>query len=318
MKTLVTGAGGFIGGHLVRYLKERGHWVRGVDIKPHEFMTDQFVDDFFVADLRDPQQCMVACEDIDWVFHLAADMGGIGYITSNHRKIFINSAKINMNMLDAAHSQYVERYLFSSSACVYPQYLQKKEDVEPLRETDAYPADPEPGYGWEKLFAELANQYYCQDTGLKTYLPRIHNAYGPFTAYKGGKEKAPAAICRKVAMAEDGGSIEIWGDGKQTRTFTFVDDVVEGFYRLIKSDWHQPVNIGYDKLITINEVVELVLSIAGKKLHMLHDTTKPQGVRGRSSDNTLVKTVLDWEPSVSYEEGFKKTYKWIESMVKCA
>ena len=302
--------GGFIGGHLVRYLHKKNHWVRGADIKKHEYGMED-ADEFCLADLRDPNACIAACKDVDWVFNLAADMGGIGYITGNHRRIFMNNIKINMNMLEAAHANYVDRYLYSSSACVYPQHLQKSEKVVALKESDAYPADAEPGYGWEKLFSELMNKYFYEDAGLKTYVARFHNIYGPFGTYDGGKEKAPAAICRKVAKAPHDGEIEIWGDGHQTRSFCYIDDCVEALYRLIQTDFHEPLNIGYDKLVSINELVSMVIKISGKKLTTRHDLSAPQGVRGRNSDNTLSRDVLHWEPQIGYEEGLDETYHWI-------
>ena len=315
MKVLVTGAGGFIGGHLVRHLRKNGHWVRGADIKKHEFRTEE-ANEFCYADLRSPECCHSVCKDMDWVFNLAADMGGIGYITGNHRRILINNIKINMHMLEAAHANYVDRYLFSSSACVYPQHLQKSEKVVALKEDDAYPADAEPGYGWEKLFAELMNQYFWQDTGLKTYIARFHNIYGPYGTYDGGKEKAPAAICRKIAQVQDEGEIEIWGDGNQTRSFCYIDDCVEALYRLIQTDFHEPLNIGYDKLISINELVALVADVSGKKIHTRHNLLAPQGVRGRNSDNTLAHRVLKWQPQIDYKEGLSATYKWISGKIE--
>ena len=314
-KVLVTGAGGFIGGHLVKYLKEKGYWVRGDDIKEPEYdMT--CADEFKLLDLREYDNCLKACEGIEEVYQLAADMGGIGYITSNHAEVLRNNALINLNMLEAAKASGVKRYLYTSSACIYPQYLQKDANVKMLKEEDAYPADAEPGYGWEKLFTELACEYYTQDYGFKTHIVRFHNIFGPLGAYDGGKEKSPAAICRKVSLAKDKDSIEVWGDGKQTRSFCYIDDCVEGIYRLMQSEYYKPINLGQDRLITINELVDIVADIAGKKIIKEHDLTKPQGVRGRNADITRMKDILGWEPEVSLEDGLKKTYEWIEEQLK--
>ena len=316
-KVLVTGAGGFIGHHLVKRLKNDGFWVRGVDLKYPEFETSA-ADDFVLLDLRRWENSLAAAHGIDEVYNLAADMGGIGYITANHADIARNNILINTHTLEAARRQGVRRFLFSSSACVYPQYKQRDADVTPLRETDAVPADPEPGYGWEKLFAEELCRYYKKDHGFETRIVRFHNVYGPLGTFEGGKEKAPAAISRKVALAEDGAEIEIWGDGQQTRSFMYVDDCVEGLIRLMASDYSEPLNLGTDRLVTIDELLDLVCQVAGKKLRKKHDLTKPQGVRGRNSDNTLLNQVLGWEPSISLEEGLRTTYRWIESELRKA
>lgn len=311
---LVTGAGGFIGHHLVGYLKERGYWVRGADLERPKFSSTA-ADEFLEADLREREACDAAVADIDEVYHLAADMGGIGYITGTHAPICRNNTLMNLNMLDAAVSSDVRRFLFSSSACVYPQYLQAETDVDPLSEDDAWPADPEPGYGLEKLYMEKLCEYYREDHGLGTRVVRFHNVYGPLGAYEGGKEKAPAALCRKVARAEDGGSIDVWGDGQQTRSFMFVDDCLEGIHRLMRSGFSEPLNLGTDRLVTINELVEIIAEVAGKNIRRDHDLSKPQGVRGRNSDNTRLREVLDWEPTVELEEGIAETYRWIEEQV---
>jgi nucleoside-diphosphate-sugar epimerase len=248
---------------------------------------------------------------IDEVYNLAADMGGIGYITASHADISRNNILINAQMLEASKQNSVGRFLFSSSACVYAQGKQKNPDVTPLREEDAYPADPEPGYGWEKLFAEELCRYYYQDFKFPTRIVRFHNVYGPLGTYDGGKEKAPAAICRKVALVEDGGTIEVWGDGEQTRTFMYVDDCCEGLVRLMASDYTEPLNLGTDELVTINGLVDLVAGVAGKSVVKAHNMSGPQGVRGRNSDNTRLNKVLGWEPSIKLQEGLKITYDWI-------
>lgn len=309
-RILVAGAGGFIGSHLVNFFKNRGDWVRGVDIKYPEY-SDSFADEFIIADLREYDNCLRACNGISDVYQLAADMGGIGYITGNHALILRNNSLINLHMLEAAKESKVESYLYTSSACIYPQYLQKSPDVTPLKESDAYPADAEPGYGWEKLVSELATQYYREDYGIKTHIVRFHNIFGPLGTYDGGREKAPAAICRKVALANDGDEIEIWGDGKQTRSFCYIDDCVNGLYKIMSSEYFQPMNLGQDRMVTVDELVDIVTGIAGKQLIKKHDPTKPQGVRGRNSDNSKLREVLKWEPGISLETGLESTYKWI-------
>lgn len=312
-KMLVTGAGGFIGHHLVKRLKQEGHWVRGADIKMPEYEISA-ADEFELLDLRRFDNCLQATRGgIERVFSLAADMGGIGYITASHADIARNNILINTHMLDASRLNGVDRFLFSSSACVYAGCKQSDADVTPLREEDAYPADPEPGYGWEKLFAEELCRYYWQDFRFETRIVRFHNVYGPLGTYEGGKEKAPAAISRKVALALDCGEIDIWGDGEQTRSFMYIDDCVEGLLRLMASDYREPLNLGTERLISINRLVELISSIAGKRLIKHHDLNKPQGVRGRNSDNTRLVNVLGWQPSISLETGLEITYRWIEN-----
>jgi GDP-D-mannose 3', 5'-epimerase len=314
-RILVTGAGGFIGHHLVKRLKKDGHWVRGVDIKRPEYDASA-ADDFQVLDLRIWENCLTATQGIDQVYNLAADMGGIGYITSFLADISKNNILINAHMLEASKQNDVKKYLFSSSACVYAQYKQKSADLVPLKEEDAYPADPEPGYGWEKLFAEELCRYYYHDYKFETRIVRFHNVYGPLGTYDGGKEKSPAAISRKVAQASDKGTIEIWGDGDQTRSYMYVDDCVEGLIRLMASNHREPLNLGTDEMVSINHLVDMICGIAGKKLTKQHDLTKPQGVRGRNSDNTLLRKVLGWEPNTPLDKGLAITYKWIEGELK--
>ena len=311
---LVTGAGGFIGHHLVKYLVEHGYVVRGVDIKHPEY-EDTKADEFLIADLRDQDQCLNVTENIDEVYHLAADMGGIGYISAFHAEITINNTLINAHMLQAARYHEVKRFLFSSSACVYLQYLQSNPDVVPLREEDAFPADPEEGYGLEKLYTEKLCQYFNEDWQFPTRVVRFHNVYGPLGTYDGGREKAPAAISRKIAALRDGDELLIWGDGKQTRSFMYVDDCIEGIYRIMRSDHSGPLNLGTDELVTVDELVDTISEIAGKSVIKRHDISKPQGVRGRNSDNSRLRTVLGWEPKTPLRQGLAPTYRWIEERV---
>jgi nucleoside-diphosphate-sugar epimerase len=312
MRALVTGAGGFIGHHLTTYLVERGYWVRGVDLKTPEYAPTS-AHEFLELDLRRWENTLAATEGVDEVYNLAANMGGIGFIESHKAEIMHDSALINLHMLEAARVNGATRFLFSSSACVYPGYLQHSADVKPLKEEDAYPADAEDGYGWEKLFMERQCRHYREDYGLQTRIVRFHNIYGELGTYDGGREKSPAAICRKVALAEPGGTIEIWGDGQQTRSYCYVADCVEGIHRLMRGDYPDPLNLGTDRLVTINELMDIVCAIAGKQLQRTHDLSKPQGVRGRNSDNTRLREVLGWEPHTSLETGLTNTYRWIES-----
>lgn len=310
IKVLVTGAGGFIGHHLVKYLVERDYWVRGVDVKEPEYEPTA-AHDFQLLDLSVADNCLQATSGIDEVYGLAANMGGIGFIETNKAVIVRDNTLINMHTIEASRANGVKRYLYTSSACIYPGYKQKDADVTPLREEDAYPADAEDGYGWEKLYMERVCRHYTEDFGLDTRVVRFHNIFGPLGTYDGGREKSPAAICRKIALAKDGDSIEVWGDGEQTRSYCYIDDTVEGIFRLMQSDHRDPINLGQDRMISINQLVDMVAKIAGKQIGKDYDLTKPQGVRGRNSDNTVLRETLNWEPQVSLEEGLERTYHWI-------
>jgi len=313
-RVLVTGAGGFIGHHLVTYLKKAGYWVRGVDVKYPEY-TDVDADEFEILDLRRWDACLQATRNVDHVYALAADMGGMGFISANHATILRNNALINLHTIDAARINSVTRYLYSSSACIYPEHLQTDADVTPLREDDAYPANPQDAYGWEKLITEKLCEYYASDFGLETRAVRFHNVYGPYGTYDGGREKAPAAMCRKVALAEEGGTIEMWGDGEQTRSFCYIDDCVEGIFRIMQSDYGSPLNLGTDHLVTINELAQTAIDVSGKANISISHIDGPQGVRGRNSDNSRLREVIGWEPQISLRDGIAETYRWIEKQV---
>jgi GDP-D-mannose 3', 5'-epimerase len=315
-RVLVTGAGGFIGHHLVSRLKEQGAWVRGADIKHPEHVSSD-ADEFLLLDLRRWEACLEATANVDEVYALAADMGGMGFISAHHAQILHNNSLINLHTLDAARQQGVQRYLFASSACVYPEYLQEEAEVTPLKEDDAYPAQPQDAYGWEKLLSERLAMHYREDYGLETRIVRFHNIFGPLGTWDGGREKAPAAACRKVAVAKLTGNprVEIWGDGQQTRSFCYIDDCLEGITRLMASDWHEPINLGQDRDVSIDELYRMVANIAQVAIEQIH-IPGPQGVRGRNSDNTRLRRVLGWEPSVSLEEGLALTYAWIEDQVR--
>src|SRR5499433_1401502 len=312
---LVTGAGGFIGGHLVERLRSEGRRVRAVDVKPlsewYQLLDDV---DSRRLDLRDRASCDAAVAGVGEIYNLACDMGGMGFIETHKAECMI-SVLINTHMLMAARDAGADRYFYSSSACVYAADKQTRSDVAPLKEEDAYPAMPEDGYGWEKLFSERMCRHFREDYGIVTRVARYHNVYGPYGTYAGGREKAPAAICRKVAEAKATNSkqIEIWGDGQQTRSFMYIEDCIAGLLSLMASDFHDPINIGSAELVSINRLVDLVEEIANIRLERLYDLTKPTGVRGRNSDNSLIRHVLNWEPSISLREGLEKTYTWIWS-----
>jgi GDP-D-mannose 3', 5'-epimerase len=315
-RTLVTGAGGFIGNHLVSFLKRKGYWVRGVDAKEPEYGLTE-ADEFAVLDLRRAEAADEAVRDVEEVYATAADMGGMGYISVHNAAILENNSLIDVNTFRAARLNGVSRLLYTSSACIYPEYLQEDVDVRPLREEDAYPADPQDAYGWQKIVSERLCMHYREEFGIETRVVRFHNIFGPFGTWDGGREKAPAALCRKIAIAKLTGDprVEIWGDGEQTRSFCYIDDCVEGLHRLMRSDYHQPLNIGQDRLVTVNELADIIADIAGISIEKVH-VEGPQGVRGRNSDNTRLREVLGWEPEISLEQGLARTYEWIEEQVR--
>jgi len=314
-RILVCGAGGFIGGHLVKRLKKVGHWVRGVDLKHNEFSHSP-ADDFIIGDLRDANVVHSVLADIDEVYQLAADMGGAGYIfTGEHdAAVMHNSATINLNILEIGREAGIKKYFYSSSACIYPAYNQTDPDNPNCSEDSAYPAAPDSEYGWEKLFSERLYASYQRNYGIEIHVARFHNIFGPEGTWCGGREKAPAAICRKVAETRKGGEIEIWGDGKQTRSFLYIDECVEGVRRLMESDFAGPVNIGSDEMVTINQLSEMAMDIAGKRLRIRH-IDGPLGVRGRNSENRLIRQKLGWAPSAALRSGLEVTYKWVADQV---
>lgn len=317
-KALVCGAGGFIGGHLVKRLKEEGYWVRGVDLKENEYGNRQ-ADEFILGDLRSPEVAEQATQDMDEVYQLAADMGGAGYIfTGEHdAAVMHNSALCNLHVLEASRQAGVKKIFYSSSACMYPEYNQKDPDNPRCSEDSAYPAMPDSEYGWEKLFSERLYLSYYRNYGTEVRIARFHNIFGPQGTWAGGREKAPAALCRKVVETEGGGSIEVWGDGQQTRSFLYIDECIEGVRRLMESDCTEPVNIGSEEMISINDFARMIISISGKDIR-IRNIPGPEGVRGRNSDNQLIHAELGWKPSRPLREGIAQTYRWIEQQVKAA
>ncbi len=316
-KALVCGAGGFIGGHLVKKLKEDGCWVRGVDIKHHEFAPSP-ADEFIIGDLtRQEVVEKVLDQPFDEVYQLAADMGGAGYIFTgeNDANLMYNSASINLNIIQQAYLKGVKKIFYSSSACIYPAYNQKDPNNPNCAESSVYPAEPDSDYGWEKLFSERLFQAFARNHGMQVRIARFHNVFGPEGTWTGGREKAPAAICRKVAEAEDGGQMEVWGDGLQTRSFLYIDECLEAVECFMNSDFEGPVNIGSEEMISLNDLAKMVMEISGKKLSIYNKPVSYEGVRGRRSDNTLIKSKLGWAPSRPLREGMAKTYAWIAAEV---
>eukprot|EP01120_Amphizonella_sp_Union-15-10_P009353 TRINITY_DN3519_c0_g1_i1.p1 TRINITY_DN3519_c0_g1~~TRINITY_DN3519_c0_g1_i1.p1 ORF type:complete len:351 (-),score=74.54 TRINITY_DN3519_c0_g1_i1:41-1093(-) len=316
LRILVAGGGGFIGSHLAKRLKEEGHWVRVADWNKNQYFEEKvFCDEFHLIDLRDLKNCLKVTENIDWVFNLAADMGGMGFIQSNHSVIFYNNTMISFNMVEASRANHVKRFFYSSSACVYPEYRQLDTNSTALKEEHAWPAQPQDAYGLEKLATEELCKYYGKEFPIEFRVGRFHNIYGPQGTWKGGREKAPAAFCRKAIAATD--TFEIWGDGAQTRSFCYVDDCVEGVLRLMRSDYKEPLNIGSDELISMNDMAKLALGYADKQssVKLVH-IPGPEGVRGRNSDNTLIQKVLGWAPTISLKDGLKKTFDWIKLKIE--
>jgi len=315
-RILVTGGGGFVGSHLARNLYLQGNFVRVVDVKFDEYIQENYCNEKLEMDLRIWENCLAATKGIDKVYNLAANMGGIGHITEVGAEVMHDNILINTYMLEASRQNKVKRYLFSSSACTYPTYRQTDPNVTGLKEEDAYPADPDNFYGWEKLFTEKMCEAYQRDHGMDIRMVRYNNVYGPEGTYKGGREKSPAALCRKVAEAHNPGTVTVWGDGKQTRSYCYIDDAVRGTIMVMESDYDKPVNVGSDRLVTINELADMIIRISDKNITKEYDLTAPQGVRGRNADLTLVRNRIGWEPKVSLEEGLAKTYKWIETKCK--
>jgi GDP-D-mannose 3',5'-epimerase len=313
-RILVAGGAGFIGSHLAMFLRKKGHWVRCVDWAENEFLPPSaFSDEFLRLDLREYESCKRATSGVDWVFNLAADMGGMGFIQSNNSVILYNNLMISCNVLEAARRNGVTRLFYSSSACVYPEHLQLETDIIALKEDTAWPAKPQDAYGLEKIVTEELCRHYGKDFGLQTRVARFHNIYGPWGTWRGGREKAPAAFCRKAATATD--KLEIWGDGEQTRSFTYIDDCIDGIWRLFIGEFPGPVNLGSDEMISMNDLAKLALSFAGKEGLPLHHIPGPEGVRGRNSDNTLILEKLGWKPPTTLRDGLKKTFDWIAGQI---
>jgi nucleoside-diphosphate-sugar epimerase len=312
---IVTGAGGFIGSHLVTFLKKKGYKVTGVDIKKPEFVPSS-ADAFVLQDLTDWRGAKKILRDANELYMLAADMGGVGYINTVNAAIVRHNTLINSNSLQAAVENTISKVFFASSACVYPEQKQDKLNIKALKESDALPAQPDTPYGWEKLYAEQSCLSYAKDYDIEVRIARFHNIFGPFGTFDGGREKSPAAICRKIAQAVDKGTVSIWGDGKQQRSYCYIDDCLEGIWKLMNSSHSRPINIGSDRMVSINKLVEVVAKVAGKKVNINHDLSKPQGVRSRNADITLAKEILNWEPRVSLEQGLKQTYEWINKQLR--
>jgi GDP-D-mannose 3',5'-epimerase len=314
-KILITGGGGFIGSHLAKHLYLKGNFVRVVDIKFDDYIQEDYFTEKLQLDLTNRENCLKVTKNIDKVYNLAANMGGIGFITTIGAEVMHDNVLINTHMLEASRKNKVKRFLFTSSACAYPTYKQTEPNIIGLKEEDAYPADPDNFYGWEKLYTEKMCEAYQRDYGMTIRILRYHNIYGPEGTYKGGREKAPAALCRKVAETHNPGTITLWGDGEQTRSFCYIDDCIDGTTKLMESDFDKPLNIGSERLVSINSLAKIIIDISGKDLTLTHDLSAPEGVRGRNADISLARKILGWEPKVSLETGLKNTYHWIAEQI---